>query len=92
MVVAKLKSLLYNSRDRETEVKKIKLKKKVDMAISYADDVTKKDIADRLGISPSGFNQRLNTGKFTQEELEMIASVLNAEYVSYFQFPDGKKI
>ena len=62
------------------------------MALAYAGNVTKKDIADRLGVTPSAFGQRLKTGKFTQEELEIIASVLNAEYISYFKFQDGKEI
>jgi len=35
--------------------------------------------------------QRLKTGKFTQSELEKIASVLDAKYQSYFEFSDGTK-
>ena len=62
------------------------------MALAYARDVTKKDIALKLGVTPSAFNQRLKTGKFTQEELEIIAGVLDAEYVAYFKFKDGKQI
>ena len=61
------------------------------MALAYSGSVTKKDIADRLGVTPSAFGQRLKTGKFTQAELETIASVLEAEYVSYFKFRDGKR-
>ena len=55
------------------------------MALAYSENVTKKDIADKLGVTPSAFGQRLKTGKFTQEELETIASVLDAEYISYFK-------
>jgi len=62
------------------------------MALAYAKDVTKKDIANKLGVTPSAFNQRLKTGKFTQDELELIASVLDAEYIAYFKFKDGKEI
>ena len=62
------------------------------MALAYSGSVTKKDIADRLGVTPSAFGQRLKTGKFTQAELETIAGVLDAEYVSYFKFRDGKEI
>ncbi len=68
------------------------LQQKIDMAIAYAGDVTKKDIAKKLGVTPSAFSQRLKTGKFTQEEMQMIAGVLDAEYVSYFKFKDGKEI
>ena len=62
------------------------------MAIAYNGNVTKKDIADRFGITPSAFGQRLRTGKFTQEELQVIAGVLDAEYISVFKFRDGKEI
>lgn len=62
------------------------------MALAYAKNVTKKEIADKLGVTPSAFNQRLKTGKFTQEELETIASVLDAEYIAFFKFKDGKEI
>lgn len=67
------------------------IQQKIDMAIAYT-GVTKREIAARLGVTPSAFGQRLKTGKFTQEELEKIAGVFNAEYVSFFRFPDGKEI
>lgn len=53
--------------------------------------MTKKELADRLGVAPSAFSQRLKTGKFKKEELEKIAHILNADYISFFQFPDGTK-
>jgi len=34
----------------------------------------------------------LKTGKITKDELELIASVLDAEYIAYFKFKDGKEI
>ena len=71
---------------------KITIQQKIDMALAYSKNVTKKDIANRLGVTPSAFGQRLKTGKFTQDELEIIATVLDAEYVSYFKFKDGKEI
>ena len=58
------------------EVIKITIQQKIDMALAYSVNVTKKDIADKLGVTPSAFGQRLKTGKFTQSELETIASVL----------------
>ena len=61
------------------------------MALAYS-GTTKKELSERLGIAPSAFSQRLKTGKFKKEELEKIALVLNAEYISYFKFPDGKEI
>lgn len=71
---------------------KTTIQQQIDMALAYAENVTKKDIADKLGVTPSAFGQRLKTGKFTKQELETIASVLNAEYVSFFRFKDGKEI
>ena len=68
------------------------LQQKIDMAISYNGNITKKEIAERLGTSPQSFGQRLKIGKFTQEELEKMAAIMGAEYISYFKFPDGNKI
>ena len=59
------------------------------MALAYSGNVTKKDIADKLGVTPSAF---IKTGKFTNEELEIIAGVFDAEYISFFRFKDGKEI
>lgn len=71
---------------------KTTIQQQIDMALAYAENVTKKDIADKLGVTPSAFGQRLKTGKFTKQELETIATVLDAEYISYFKFKDGKEI
>ena len=49
-------------------------------------------VAKEFGISQSGFSQRMKTGKFTRAELERIAEILGCKYVSYFEFPDGKRI
>ena len=53
---------------------------------------TQQEIASAFGISQQAFSQRLKTGKFTQSELETIASVLDAEYIAVFKFKDGKEI
>lgn len=74
------------------EVVRITIQQKIDMALAYSKNITKKDIAEKLGVTPSAFGQRLKTGKFTQDELETIASVFDAEYISYFKFKDGTKI
>ena len=39
------------------------------MAIAYSGGVTKKEIAEKMNVTPSAFGQRLKTGKFTKEEL-----------------------
>lgn len=87
MIVLRL-PIFRNRKERD----RLTIQQKIDMAIAYSGNVTKKDIADRLGVTPSAFGQRLKTGKFTQKELELIASVFNAEYISFFRFPDGKEI
>ncbi len=61
----------------------------IEMACEYA-NIDKTELAHKFGCtSIQAFNQRLKTGKFTQEELEEIANILNAEFVSCFKFPDG---
>lgn len=42
-------------------------------------------------MSTSSLIQRMKTGKFTKQELEIMAKAMGCEYVSYFHFPDGKK-
>ena len=85
-------SVVDYSKVAQKGVREITIQQKIDMALAYAGNVTKKDIADKLGVTPSAFGQRLKTGKFTNEELEIIASVFDAEYISFFRFKDGKEI
>lgn len=47
------------------------------------------EIANKIGMSPQSFYNRLKTGKFTKEELLSIGDALGAEYISCFRFPDG---
>ncbi len=54
--------------------------------------ISEAELARRIGTSPSAFNQRMKTGKFTSAELEAIAKALGAEYVCFFRFPDGTEI
>lgn len=54
-------------------------------------DISITELAKRFGISQPGFSQRMKNGKFTRQELEKIANILNCEYVSYFKFDDGYK-
>lgn len=49
-------------------------------------------LARELDTTPSAFNQRMKTDKFTASELEHIASILNAEYKAAFVFADGTQI
>lgn len=74
------------------EVIKVTLQQQIEMAIAYSGSITKKEIAEKMNVTPSAFGQRLKTGKFTKEELQKIASILDAEYISVFRFKDGKEI
>lgn len=45
-----------------------------------------------MGMSQQNFSKRLKVGKFTQEELQEMGKCLGCEYISMFQFPDGKRV
>lgn len=65
--------------------------KKIRMALSYK-GMSEAELARILGTSPAAFNQRMKTGKFTSEELDNIAQVLEARYQYFFEFQDGTRI
>ena len=56
------------------------------------DIMSEAELARAVGSSPQAFNQRMKTGKFSTEEMDKIAEVLEAEYYFGFQFKDGTKI
>lgn len=66
----------------------ITIQQKIDMACAHA-GISRAELARRLETSPPAFKQRLDRGKFTQQELEKIAAVLDGEYFSGFRFRDG---
>jgi len=70
---------------------KITIQQKIDMACD-ASGISRAELTRRLGTSQSAFKQRLDRGKFTQEELEKIAIILGCRYFSGFIFPDGLEI
>lgn len=67
------------------------ISKKIKAACAYVGK-SEAQLARDIGTSPSAFNQRLKTGKFTSEELEKIAAALGIELVCFFRFPDGTQI
>ena len=67
------------------------IQQKIDAARAYK-GINQKQLADAFGISVQAMGQRLKTGKFTDEDIQKIARVLNAKYVSYFEFDDGTRI
>lgn len=67
------------------------LQQKITIARDIA-NITQAQLAERLGISPQSLSKRLKTGKFTDKELENIATILGCEYRAGFYFPDGSKV
>ena len=66
------------------------LQEQVKMACIHA-NITQAEVAQRIGMSPQAFHNRLKTGKFTKEELSKIGKALGAEYISCFRFLDGSE-
>ena len=69
----------------------ITIQQKIDIACDAA-GISRAELTRRLGTSESAFKQRLDRGKFKQEEMEKIASILGCEYFSGFKFPNGLEI
>lgn len=67
------------------------ISQKIKMALAYQ-GMSEAELARSIGTSPSAFNQRMKTGKFSSDELNRIAQALGAEYYFGFQFPDGTKV
>ena len=61
------------------------------MALAYK-GMSEAELARTVGTSPSAFNQRMKTGKFSTEEMDKIAEALDADFYFGFQFKDGTKI
>ena len=64
---------------------------KIKMALAYK-GMSEAELARSIGTSPSAFNQRMKTGKFSTEEMNKIAETLDAEFFFGFAFKDGTKI
>ena len=61
-------------------------------AIAYK-GIKQAELAEAIGTTASNFNQKLKKDTITKEELEKIATILEAKYRHwYFEFPDGTKI
>ena len=67
------------------------ISQKIKMALAYK-GMSEAELARAVGSSPQAFNQRMKTGKFSTEEMDNIAEVLEAEYFFGFQFKDGTRI
>lgn len=67
------------------------ISQKIKMALAYK-GMSEAELARTVGTSPSAFNQRMKTGKFSTEEMDKIAEALDADFYFGFQFKDGTKI
>jgi len=64
---------------------------KIKMALAYK-GMSEAELARTVGSSPSAFNQRMKTGKFSSEEMEKIADALGATYYYGFEFEGNVRI
>ena len=67
------------------------ISQKIKMALAYK-GMSEAELARTIGTSPSAFNQRMKTGKFSSEDLVNIAAALQATFFFGFEFEDGTKI
>lgn len=64
---------------------------KIKMALAYK-RMSEAALARAIGSSPSAFNQRMKTDRFSSEDMDKIAEALGGTYFFGFEFPDGTKI
>lgn len=69
----------------------MKMEKMIRMLCAY-EKISISELARRLGDSQQNFSQKLKRESFSIEELQKIAEAVGAEYINYFQFPNGDKI
>ena len=81
------KENLYNF----PEVVAVNITQKIKMALAYK-GMSEAELARSMGTSPSAFNQRMKTGKFSSEDMDRIADALGGKYFLGFEFPDGTRI
>ena len=63
----------------------------IKMALAYQ-GMTEADLARKLGTAPNAFNNKMQRGKFSVEDLKEIAVALGGEYYFGIRFPDGREI
>ncbi len=64
---------------------------KIKMALAYK-GMSEAELSRAIGTSPSAFNQRMKTGKFSSEDMEKIAEAIGAKYFFGFEFEDGTRV
>lgn len=88
-----IKRLLYDEMRAIIlqEVIKMTMEQKISMALAYK-GMSQAALAREMGTTPSNFNQKLKRGTFSVEELEKMASALEAKYFFGFEFKDGTRV
>ena len=69
----------------------LSIQKKIEIARTIA-GIDKTELARRMGMSIQALNQRLKTGKFSDEDFKNISKALGCTYKSGFYFSDGNKV
>ena len=64
---------------------------KIKMAMA-AVGISEAELARRLNTTPQAFHQRMKTSKWSDGDLDKIATALGCEIVVEFRFPDGTVI
>ncbi len=64
---------------------------KIKMALAYK-GMSEAELSRAIGTSPSAFNQRMKTGKFSSEDMEKIAEAIGAKFFFGFEFEDGTRV
>lgn len=54
-------------------------------------DMTAKDLAEKINLSPSQLSRKLSRGDFLESELVRIAAVFDAEIKISFTWQNGRK-
>ena len=64
---------------------------KIKMALAYK-GMSEAELSRAIGTSPSAFNQRMKTGKFSSEDMAKIAEAIGAKFFFGFEFEDGTRV
>lgn len=86
-----LKKLYNNLKRNVKKVIDITLQQKIKVACDTA-GMSMTELGSKMGMSQASISKRVKTGKFTQEELEQMATIMGCKYQSSFVFPDGNEI
>lgn len=76
---------------KEYYMSRVSIQFKIDMACAIA-GLTQAELSKKIGTTPQAWNQRMKTGRFSDEDFNKIAEACGCVYKSGFYFPDGNKV